>query len=119
MNTHHCCKLATEARDNARPPASRLRRGSELAGWFVPGATLALLPKCPACVAAYLALFSGVGISISTATYLRTSLLILCVTSLLFVSLKRLCRMMAGYEPAARHSHASDTKSINQYTNNL
>ena len=119
MNTHHCCKVATGVRDNARPPASRLRRGGELAGWIVPSATLALLPKCPACVAAYIALFSGVGISVSTATYLRTSLLVLCVTALLFVSLKRPCRMAEEDELAARHSKASDTKTINQYTNNL
>ena len=119
MNNHHCCTVTKLALDNARPPASRLRRGGELAGWIVPSATLALLPKCPACVVAYVALFSGVGISVSTATYLRTSLLVLCGTALLFLSLKRLCRMVAGYQAAARHSHASGTKSINQYTNNL
>jgi len=100
MNAHPCCKVATEVRDNARPLAPRLRRGGEIAGWVLPGATLALLPKCPACVVAYVALFSGVGMSVSTATYLRTSLLILCVTALLFLSLKRLCLMIAGTRAA-------------------
>jgi hypothetical protein len=89
MNTHHWCKVATGVRDNPRRPASRLRRGGEIAGWIVPSATLVLLPKCPACLAAYVALFSGAGISVSTATYLRTSLLILCLTALLFLSLRR------------------------------
>jgi hypothetical protein len=116
MNTRPCCKVATGVRHKARTPASRLRRGGELAGWIMPGATLALLPKCPACVAAYLALFSGVGVSISTATYLRTSLLVLCVTSLLFVSLRRLCRVVAEDEPTARRSSVSDTKTISQHT---
>ena len=94
MNSHHCCRAATGVRDNARPPASRLRRGGEIAGWIVPSATLALLPKCPLCVAAYVALLSGAGISISTATYLRTSLLTLCLAALLFVALRRIGRII-------------------------
>src|SRR4030095_3857494 len=100
-------------RDNARPLASRLRRGGEIASWIMPSATLVLLPKCPACVAAYIALFSGVGISISTATYLRTSLLILCVTALLFLSLKRLCRRIAGTRAASAKRQLNLQRSTN------
>ncbi len=92
MNTGHCCQIATRGRDNARRPASRLRRSGEIAGWIIPSATLVLLPKCPACVAAYVALFSGVGISVASASNLRTLLLILCVAALLCLALKRLCR---------------------------
>jgi hypothetical protein len=103
VNTHHCCQPKTRAGENARRPASRLR-GGEIAGWVLPGATLVLLPKCPVCVAAYIALFSGVGISVATATYLRTSLLILCVTALAWLALKRLCRLGVrsggGFAPA-------------------
>ncbi len=73
-----------------RGTALRWKRGGEAAGWIVPGATLILLPKCPVCVAGYVALFSGIGISAAGAGRLRTSLLIVCVAALLWVAAKRL-----------------------------
>lgn len=97
MNTRHCCQIATRGRDNARPPASRLRRGGEIAGWIVPSATLVLFPKCLACVAAYVALATGIGISVSTAMHLRMILVILCVASLVFIAARHLrCHIARG-----------------------
>ena len=107
MNTHQCCKFATGIGDNARPPASRLWRGGEIAGWIVPSAALALLPKCPVCVVAYVALFSGVGISVSTAAYLRVSLLILCLAALLLLSLRRLFSIRKGFVDIRRTREAT------------
>jgi hypothetical protein len=93
MNARHCCK--TRAGDKARQPASRWRRGGEIAGWILPGATLAMLPKCPACVAAYVALATGIGISLPTATYLRAMLVALCVAPLVFIIAGRLRSLFA------------------------
>ncbi len=90
MNTRHCCQIKMRAGDNAPRPASWLRRGGEAAGWIVPSAVLALLPKCPVCVAAYVALGTGIGISLPTATYLRALLVALCVASLFYVIARRL-----------------------------
>jgi hypothetical protein len=90
MNAGHCCQIKLPADANTRRPASRLRRRGELAGWIVPSATLALLPKCPVCVAAYVALATGIGISLPIATYVRAILVAMCVAALVFVTAKRL-----------------------------
>ncbi len=93
MNTSHCCQIETRGSDSdARRPASGLHRSREIAGWIVPSAVLALMPKCPLCLAAYVAAGTGLGLSLSTATHLRTSLLILCVVSLLYLMGTRLYR---------------------------
>ena len=84
-----CCE---ETRDggNASRSASRWRCGGEMAGWILPTATLALLPKCPACVIGYVALATGIGISLPTATYMRITLIALCLASFVFVIAMRL-----------------------------
>ncbi len=96
MNAGPCCQNKSEAGDNPRRSASWVRRGGEFAGWIVPSATLVLLPKCPMCVAAYVALATGIGISLPTAAYLRAMLVVLCVASLVFIIARRLRSLMAG-----------------------
>ena len=80
--------------DHPRPP-TLVRRCAEFARWAIPGAILVLLPKCPACLAAYIAIGTGVGLSIPAATYLRTLLVILCVASLAYVAARPVGRLIA------------------------
>ena len=93
VKTCHCCQFATRDSDKAASPVSRWRRGGEIIGWIVPSATLVLLPKCPVCVAMYVALFSGIGISAANAAHLRTSVLVFCVATLAGLALKRFWRL--------------------------
>lgn len=95
MNACHCCQAKAQAGDNVWRPASWLRHGGEIAGWIVPTTTLALMPKCPVCVAAYVALATGIGITLPTATYLRATLVVLCVALLAFIAARRLRSLMA------------------------
>jgi len=82
-----CCDAA---RDRLAP--TWVRRVREIFTWVLPSAILVLVPKCPACLAAHVALWTGLGLSLSTATYLCWVLLLVCVASLLFLIVERLNR---------------------------
>ena len=71
-----CCRVA--------------RRSGAIAGWVIPGAVLALLPKCPACVATYVALATGVSIPFATASYLRILIILVCMAALLLVAIRQM-----------------------------
>jgi hypothetical protein len=65
-------------------PPSFIGRVTSFTARMTPLAILAVLPKCPACIAAYVALATGLGISLTLATYLRFSLIVTCVSTLLY-----------------------------------
>jgi hypothetical protein len=74
-----------------------LRSVREICAWALPSAILVLVPKCPACLAAYVTLWTGLGLSLVTATYLRWLLLFVGVASLLFLIVQRLDRIRAMF----------------------
>jgi hypothetical protein len=113
MEAHACCATysAGSRRGNAGgrtavsgPPPPRLRR--RFAGSFkyvIPAAVLAVLPKCPLCLAAYLAVGTGLGVSLSTATYFRGSLVTLCVTSLSYFAI---AGVVSAFRGSNRDEHS-------------
>jgi len=104
-------KLRESQRANPKMP-TWLRRVREILAWFLPGAALVLIPKCPACITTYIALWSGIGLSLSEATYLRWGLLIICASSLLFLMVERLNRMVAIFSlvPFTKETEQCNTK---------
>ncbi len=62
--------------------------------WIVPTVVLALVPKCPMCVAAYIALATGLGVSLSAATWIRTGLIVTCLGALVFLSIRAIARVL-------------------------
>jgi hypothetical protein len=82
MNPPCCCQAKPRAATAARHQKTFLPRLREASGWIVPGALLALMPKCPLCLAVYVALATGFTISYSSAHILMRALTALCIGTL-------------------------------------
>lgn len=95
-----CCGGAR--RESARGPLRRVLHG---AGWFLPSALLAVMPKCPVCLAAYVAMATGLGLSLPVAAALRTCLIVLCVGSLTWMICRRY--LLPRLRAAREHAHES------------
>jgi hypothetical protein len=130
MKANRCCNVASRdaghetTKDRIRvshPQRPTLvRRLFENAGWMVPGAILALLPKCPVCVATYAMIGTGVGFSLSATTYLRTLLAILCLASLLYLAARGMRRFVATiFTPQAKNKYESTGQAIRSIAQSL
>jgi hypothetical protein len=94
-----------------RNMATWVRRVREVSAWVLPSAGLVLMPKCPACLVAYVALWTGLGLSLTLASYLRWGLLFLCVTALLFLIVQRLDRTGGIFSYFKKETESCNTKS--------
>jgi hypothetical protein len=79
---HDCCSAPTWT-----------RRTLSLVEWALPVTALALVPKCPACLAGYVLLVTGIGISASAAAAVRWSVIGVCAAVLALLLLRLLVRM--------------------------
>lgn len=60
-----------------------------IAGWLVPGTVLAIMPECPMCMAAYIAIGTGLALPVPTAASMRTTLVASCAASLAYLVARR------------------------------
>jgi len=95
-----CCRKRLVSKDSATP----VRRGIAASAWLVPGSLLVLMPKCPVCVAGYVALLTGVGISIPAASGLRSFLIASSIAVLALLVFRLAKKIRAGRSPCDRLS---------------
>jgi len=100
MNSSCCCQRKPRTDHGAPQQKSWLRRAREAAGWIVPGAVLALLPKCPLCLAACVALGTGFTMSCSSAHLLMRGLTVLCLGTLALCVVRRVVRFYQNKQTA-------------------
>lgn len=84
LNQMRCCEAQPAAR---RGLAARPWRSA--GGCVGSGAMLVLLPKCPMCIAAYLAVWTGAGMATPIAGHLRFLMAAIFVVSLSFLVVRR------------------------------
>lgn len=102
MSQACCCRSASPKGAATMPPSKGARAGATLllvriwsaVQWALPGLGLALMPKCPACLATYVAVATGLGISLPVASYLRTTLIATCLLSLAYLVFRTLRRRL-------------------------
>ena len=73
--TGHCCSVSAR-------PQHESRRFSRITASIVPGALLAILPKCPLCLAAWLTVATGFSFSAGAAEWIRGILVLMCAVVL-------------------------------------
>jgi hypothetical protein len=92
MNAMGCC---AEHRRGSCLASGSGRRTKTTAEWATPALILLLLPKCPMCVAAYVVLFTGIGLSLQAASLLRGAVISLCIAAMTLPALRLLHRKIA------------------------
>jgi hypothetical protein len=99
VNPPCCHQRKPGAVDPAHQQKTWRRRVRETVGWIVPGALLALMPKCPMCLAAYVALGTGFTLSGSSAHLLMRTITVLCLGTLALCVFRRVVSSAKTNQP--------------------
>ena len=99
VSCQYCSEVRERAATRGPRPTPWTRHGIYFAKWIVPAIALALLPKCPLCLATYVMIATGIGISFTTAVYLKGVFSVLCLASLVYLAGKRVGRIHSGLGP--------------------
>ena len=75
-------------------PLPLARKVMDLFSWILPSVILLLLPKCPACLAAYIALATGLSLTVSMAGYVQIGLIVVCSTMLTLLAIRLAAKWM-------------------------
>ena len=98
MNEFSCCHGRPTSGRPIDPEAPR-QRPAKVASFLLSSITLILMPKCPVCVATYVAFFTGLGLTTEAAGQVRMALMVICISVLAFLALTALrwiCRWVKG-----------------------
>jgi hypothetical protein len=80
--------IPSPASEKANKNAGFLRHAWRGVQWLFPAMMWMLIPKCPMCVAAYVALFTGIEISFAAARWIHFAMWALCLLSLAYLAFK-------------------------------
>jgi hypothetical protein len=72
------------------PPVSFWKQARGIFRWLGPSVALAIIPKCPACLAAYLALGTGLAVSLTVAATIRYVSVALCASFLVWLAMRKI-----------------------------
>ena len=91
MKSGSCCRQNSNAAVAGR---SSVRAVGRAVSWIMPGVVLAAMPKCPLCLAAYVALFTGCGISLVAASFAWWFVAVGCVAVLVYLATTSVLRLL-------------------------
>jgi hypothetical protein len=98
MNSKHCnCDHSLQPLPTNESKKDKKPTGQGFTGYIkmaIPVFAFVIIPKCPVCLAGYIALITGAGLSIPAATYMRTILIILCIVSFSYFIIKHVQRWL-------------------------
>jgi hypothetical protein len=80
-------------------PTTLLRRTWRGVQWLFPATLLVLIPKCPMCVAAYIAIF-GITISLAAASWIQILAFTFCLLALTYLAVRQILIFRKRYRAA-------------------